>query len=328
MIKAGAGPWTITGLTNGTEYEFYVTPRIGSTEMYRGESATRAPRAGTNAPPVAVDDTVSLVDDEARFLDPTQNDTDADDDSLQMITHSSPAHGVLTCESFGCEYDPTGTRQNDSFTYTVSDGYGGTDTGAVTLVARNVTLTNDAAATPATKDKVVNVLANDTGVLASDRVDVNVVSGGADAEVQPDRTVLFRAPSAGTYTFTYECVHRRLRVAGHRYGDDHGEPGPADLGEPRRGRDRDGRPGDHLGRGERRHQPGELPARQRRTPRCSPAPAHGTAVVDFEPRAVRQPAAPPEPARRSPTRRLGTGRAPTPSPTRSRTTPGTRTAPR
>jgi len=203
VTKTGAAPWTITGLTNGTEYTFYVTPRIGSTEMYRGSTATRAPRAGTNAPPVAVDDTVSLVDDQVRFFDPVQNDTDADDDALEMITHSSPAHGVLTCESFGCEYDPTGTRQDDSFTYTVSDGYGGTDTGAVTLVARSATLTNDTAATPATKDKVVNVLANDTGVLASDRVDVTAVSGGADAEVQPDRTVLFRAPSAGPYTFTY-----------------------------------------------------------------------------------------------------------------------------
>ena len=67
-----------------------------------------------------------------------------------------------------------------------------------------MTLDSDTASTPATKDEVVDVLANDTGVLAGDQVYVNTVSGGASADVQPDRTVLFRAPSAGTYTFMYE----------------------------------------------------------------------------------------------------------------------------
>ncbi|MET1058257.1 MAG: hypothetical protein ABWX84_01580, partial [Nocardioides sp.] len=85
VIRSGAAPWTITGLTNGTEYDFYVTPRIGASELSEGETASRAPRAGTNAPPVAVDDTFSLIDDQERFLDPTENDTDADDDSLQMV---------------------------------------------------------------------------------------------------------------------------------------------------------------------------------------------------------------------------------------------------
>ena len=46
------------------------------------ESATQAPRAGQNAPPVAVDDTGQLlVDDGARASIRRQNDTDADDDS-------------------------------------------------------------------------------------------------------------------------------------------------------------------------------------------------------------------------------------------------------
>ena len=198
-----------------------------------------------------------------------------------MIPQQS-AHGVLTCESFGCEYDPTGTRQNDSFTYTVSDGYGGTDTGAVTLIARNVTLTDDAAATPATKDKVVNVLANDTGVLASDRVDVNAVSGGADAEVQPDRTVMFRAPSAGTYTFTYELYTADFDSLGSATATITVSPAPPISANVDVDDTAMGAPVTiSVGRNDVIN-PANFPL-DNADSKVLAAPAHGTAVVDFEP---------------------------------------------
>ena len=264
VVKSGAAPWTINDLTNGSHYSFYVTPRIGSAEMSHGPTVYKTPRAGTNAPPVATDDTVTLLDDDRKFFSPTDNDTDADDDQLQVISHTPAAHGVLNCDRFGCDYDPTGTRQNDSFTYTVSDGYGGTDSGTVNLVARSATLVNDTATTPATKDKVIDVLANDLGIQGGDEVFVNSVSGGASAGVRPDRTVLFRAPTAGDYTFSYRVYTSDGEQLGTATRSDHRECSTADLGEPGLGRDRDGRRHDHPGRRERRHQPGELPARQRR----------------------------------------------------------------
>ena len=271
------GPWTITGLTNGTEYCFYVTPRIGTTEMADGSTATSAPRAGTNAPPVAVDDTVSLVDDQAAVPRPGP-ERHRRRRRLSRDGREPPAaaHGVLTCDRFGCDYDPTGTRQDDSFTYTVSDGYGGTDSGTVNLVARNATIVNDTATTPATKDKVVNVLANDTGVLAGDQVYVTTVSGGADAEAQPDRTVLFRAPSAGPYTFTYAVYTADDESLGTATATITVGAAPPISANPDTDETVMGVPVTISVWRERHHQPGELPAQQRRHQGAQRAgPRHG-----------------------------------------------------
>ena len=46
VVKTGAAPWTITGLTNGTEYTFYVTPRIGVDGDVPRWSATSRPGPG------------------------------------------------------------------------------------------------------------------------------------------------------------------------------------------------------------------------------------------------------------------------------------------
>ncbi len=282
VVETGAAPWTITGLTNDTQYRFYVTPRIGAAEMQDGSAVPSRPRAGTNVPPVAIDDTVSLVDDDARSFDPAQNDTDVDDDPLEMVGHTDPAHGVLTCDSFGCGYDPTGARQDDSFTYTVADGYGGTDTGTVTLTARHMTLNSDTASTPATKDEVVDVLANDTGVLAGDQVYVNTVSGGASADVQPDRTVLFRAPSAGTYTFTYEVFTADFESLGTATATITVSPAPPIAANADADDTSMGVPVTiSVGRNDVINQ-ANFPLNNVDT-KVVAAPEHGTAVVDFEP---------------------------------------------
>ena len=73
-----------------------------------------------------------------------ENDTDADGDTLLISGFTQPAHGAVVKNADG---DPLPIRRTltimarDSFTYTISDGKGGTDTATVSLT---VTPVNDA----------------------------------------------------------------------------------------------------------------------------------------------------------------------------------------
>ncbi len=201
----GTGPQAIDGLHNGTSYWFYVTPYVtggGQTsELAYGESRNAMPRA-TNAAPVAVPDTVSLLDGQIRYFSPLDNDTDQDFDELSMVSHTAPAHGVLNCDYGYCDYTPTGAPQADSFGYTISDGHGGQASTTVTFVARHVVAADDSATTPAEETTVVNVLANDTGVLADDVVDVGSAAG-VQAFTNEDRTVSLSSTTPGSYSVPY-----------------------------------------------------------------------------------------------------------------------------
>ena len=91
-----------------------------------------------NAPPVAVDDELTVDQDESGDLNVLDNDTDADDDELRIVAHTDPAHGIAECsdtediETGECIYTPgEGFSGEDSFEYTVGDGNGGTDVGRV-----------------------------------------------------------------------------------------------------------------------------------------------------------------------------------------------------
>ena len=101
----------------------------------------------TNPAPVAVDDGVLMVvEDSPAILDLLGNDTDPDGDDL-IITEINgvpvmvcvpltlPSGAVITLNADGTvSYDPPAEYNGpDSFTYTISDGEGGTDTATVTL---------------------------------------------------------------------------------------------------------------------------------------------------------------------------------------------------
>ena len=96
-----------------------------------------------NDAPVAVDDSFSTTEDTAVGGNVVANDTDPDEDALSAARGTGPANGTLVLGADGSfTYTPnadfTGT---DSFTYTVSDGNGGSDTGTVVLTIDDV---NDA----------------------------------------------------------------------------------------------------------------------------------------------------------------------------------------
>ena len=105
-----------------------------------------------NRPPVAISDSVvTNADSSVTVYAPgvLSNDSDPDGDTLAVTALNSSgtvgavtawdADGSFTYDPNGqFEYLPAGNSTSDSFTYTVSDGNGGTDTATVTIIINGV----------------------------------------------------------------------------------------------------------------------------------------------------------------------------------------------
>jgi len=99
--------------------------------------------AGRNDAPVAVGDRIGAVSETGRkVLAVRANDYDVDGDALHIVRWTAPLEGVVSLNSSGeLIFDPgddfralsAGETATVSFTYTVSDGNGGTDNANVTL---------------------------------------------------------------------------------------------------------------------------------------------------------------------------------------------------
>ena len=91
--------------------------------------------AAPNSPPLAGGDIASVVTGESVTISVLGNDTDPDGDPLSVSAFTQGAHGTVTCTAAGvCTYTAAaGYTGPDAFTYTISDGRGGTATGTVSL---------------------------------------------------------------------------------------------------------------------------------------------------------------------------------------------------
>ena len=96
-----------------------------------------------NDAPVATDDTADTDEDTAlNYIAVLTNDTDVNGDSLSVSSVTQPSNGSASLVNGEVNYTPAGNYNGpDSFTYTVSDGKGGTDTATVNLTLNAV---NDA----------------------------------------------------------------------------------------------------------------------------------------------------------------------------------------
>ncbi|MGH1563557.1 Ig-like domain-containing protein [Mumia sp. DW29H23] len=90
----------------------------------------------TNTPPTAQD--VTATTDEGKAVDVTLKGADADGDTL-AYTYAQPANGAVTGTGANVTYTPkAGFFGEDSFTYTVDDGKGGTASAKVTVTVNEV----------------------------------------------------------------------------------------------------------------------------------------------------------------------------------------------
>ncbi len=171
--------------------------------------------SGVNDPPVAADDSAATDEDVAVVVDVLANDSDVDTPILFVAAVGQAANGLTSINpDFSVTYTPTADFNGaDTFTYTVADGDGGSDTASVTITVNPV---ND---DPAAQDdlfvapensvnNVLDVRDNDTDAPDSGETLTIVALGTPDqggSATTDGATVVYTPVSgfAGTETFTY-----------------------------------------------------------------------------------------------------------------------------
>jgi hypothetical protein len=159
-----------------------------------------------NDTPIANDDTATVAEDSPVTVNVLGNDTDADNDTLNVTAVTQGTNGSVTLSPV--TYTPNANfHGTDSFTYTVSDGNGGTDTATVTVTVTSVNddpVANDDTASVVEDDSViVNVLGNDSDV-DNDTLTVTAVTQGANGAVTLNPVTYTPSPNFfGTDSFTY-----------------------------------------------------------------------------------------------------------------------------
>ena len=103
-----------------------------------GAPATITVNVTANRSPTAVADVATVHGTDA--VQVVANDRDVDGDWITIASATNPAHGTVSCNSWACSYTPTaGYLGSDSFTYTISDSFGATDTATVSVTVDNNT---------------------------------------------------------------------------------------------------------------------------------------------------------------------------------------------
>jgi hypothetical protein len=88
-----------------------------------------------NLAPVAIDDMVTTTEGIPVVIAVLTNDSDPDGDTLTISAVATPQHGAVVIDGNSLRYTPTvGYVGNDTFTYTVIDGQGGSAMTTVTVV--------------------------------------------------------------------------------------------------------------------------------------------------------------------------------------------------
>ena len=110
-----------------------INGRSGERDVAYAPSNCSGKPAATNNPPVANADSATTPQNVPVNIAVLSNDTDPDKDALSIVVFTQPGHGVVTLNGQNLVYTPTsGYSGTDSFTYTLSDGHGGTAKGTVT----------------------------------------------------------------------------------------------------------------------------------------------------------------------------------------------------
>jgi len=165
----------------------------------------------TQDPPVAANDSTTTLEDTAFTINVLANDNDIDNDILTITAITQGANGTVINNGTDVTYTPSNNFNGiDNFTYTISDGNGGSDTASVTITVTSVndgppTAVDDSSSTPEDVFVVIDVLANDTDV-DGDVLTITAVTQGSNGTVTNNVTDVTYTPNTnffGVDTFTY-----------------------------------------------------------------------------------------------------------------------------
>ena len=167
---------------------------------------------GVNDDPTANDDTAIVSEDTAdNQIDVLVNDIDIDGDSLSIVSVSVPAHGTTTTDGNYTFYTPDSNYEGaDTFTYTISDGNGGTDIGTVSVTVTGINdppIANDDSATVAedSSNNQINALSNDNDIDGDD-LDISGVTQPTNGTATHTIDFVFYTPDpnfSGLDSFSY-----------------------------------------------------------------------------------------------------------------------------
>ena len=209
---------------NGAGVEFTPTPGFVGEVTFTytlsdgngGTDTTTVTVTVENAPPKAVADTFSVpTSSGAKTLDVLANDTKESDEELTVTAVTQPASGgtvSVAPNGAGVVFTPApGFMGSVTFTYTGSDGNGGTDTTTVTVMVENAPpkAVADTFSVPAGSGaKTLDVLANDMKEPDEELTVVAVTqpASGGTVSVAPNGTGVVFTPApgfTGPVTFTY-----------------------------------------------------------------------------------------------------------------------------
>jgi len=152
-----------------------------------------------NDAPVAVDDVATTDVGTPVTIDAVANDTDPDGDTLTITSIGTPTNGTATLNPDGTvTYTPTGDfTGDDTISYVVDDGNGGTDTGEIVVTVAEPdneppVAVDDTATTVEGTPVTIDAVANDTD---PDGDTLTITSVGTPtngtATLNPDGTVTY-----------------------------------------------------------------------------------------------------------------------------------------
>ncbi len=169
--------------------------------------------SAVNGSPIAVDDTKTTTKNTAVTFDSLANDSDPENDTLSITAVGSPSHGSAEISGNQIIYTPDdGYVGSDSFSYTISDGNGGTATATENVTVTAVTVPNkmpiaqdDSVVTNQETPVTINTLANDSDP-DGDTLTISSVGNPSHGTAMINGDKIIYTPEAGFVgedSFTY-----------------------------------------------------------------------------------------------------------------------------
>ncbi len=173
-----------------------------------------------NDPPSAKDDSArTLEDTPIKAIDVLGNDTDVDDDQLTTSAVTQGRNGSVTINADNTlSYIPKANFcGTDSFTYTISDGKGGTDTATVNVKVKVVndapTADDDSVTTQEDKSVSITLVGNDPD---GDSLSYSIIKGPSHGSLKGTAPKLRYSPKVnfnGSDSFTFKTNDKKTDSA-------------------------------------------------------------------------------------------------------------------